>query len=74
MWLYLKNSLTDRAEIFYRHISQGFLRTIKFLSQNIEPLGFYESSNIGKKEHFCQLWSFITFDWNEMGVYNFYCR
>jgi len=60
--LYFKNDSIDWAEIFCGHISRWVLLKMKFSSQNIEPLEFYEPSNRDNNSDFRQLWYFITRD------------
>jgi hypothetical protein len=66
MELFLKNGSIDWAEIFYEHISRWALLIIKFLSQNVELLEFYDSSNICENRQFCQFVIRLNF-WVEEG-------
>jgi hypothetical protein len=46
MWPHLKNASADWTESFCKHLSQWVLFIMKFSSQNMEPLWFYEPSTI----------------------------
>jgi hypothetical protein len=55
MWPYFMNGSSDGAEIFYTHVPQWVIVTVKFSYPNTEPLEFYEPLNIGKNQHFREL-------------------
>jgi hypothetical protein len=57
---------------FCGHIFRSVRPTIKFSSEKMEPLEFYELPNRSKNPCFRQVWYFVSYDWDEIEVWTFH--